>query len=404
MRELLTMNTTITNGENKMFETLTFAKLNREADIAWKLMSQEEHINYTDCDADITYVSSLWMRMLDKNYYKSGKFDKFYSIVDDNYCYVGKTRYAKAVKLTDYTKGLESYVLDQLPRGYFVNQQNKAKFMKKLGKTVSVCPLRSDWVDFITAVENRELDLAEDDRKAILWLSKYVDDSGTLFSGYRDVSERRTYFTPNLQQLKRKLRDLVLDNTGYCDVDATRSYHYDYEFLIGKYGEEALTTKEIRILKRFSGVEGRENISKATGLIGKELKTATLSMIMGGTEIIKTKLDKNILAEYTAARKKFTAFLFQQPEFANLDNWNKEMTEWEHEDYGKVLSRILNRLETKKMETYSNLLKALGYETLQWMYDGLILDKKPTDKEIETVNEMFEELCWKAPLKVEKVW
>lgn len=384
------------------YNELTYSKLEQEARIAWKLTSQDTHINYDYDESDVTYVSSVWMRTIDKNYYKSGRFDKFFTQVDSNYSYVGKNRFAKAVRLKDYTKQLTGYLLD-LPNGYFVNNKNKAKLLKKLGKSVSVCPLRSDWADFIQQVREDKINLSEEDKKALLWLSLFVDDSGTLFSGYRNMGERRTYFTPNLQQLKKSLRDLVLHETKYCDVDATRSFHYDYEYLLGKYGSDCLTPEQVSLLSKYSGVTGREAIAEETGLSGVQLKKATLSLIMGGTKELKD-FDSNLLADYQLARQAFTEHLYQQEEFQNLDGFDKHTGEWDYEDYGKCLSRILFRLETIKMDAYSKLLKAEGYNTLQFMYDGLIIDKEITSAQLQTVSSEFASGYWESPLKVEKTW
>lgn len=384
------------------FNKLTYSKQEQEARIAWKLTSQDNHINYDYEDSDITYVSSVWMRTIDKNYYKSGRFDKFFQKVDDQYSYVGKNRYAKAVRLTDYTQELASFMLD-LPAGYFVNQDNKKKLLKKLGKSVSVCPLRTDWAEFIQQVREGKYDISVEDRKALLWLSLFVDNSGTLFSGYRIVGERKTYFTPNLQQLKKGLRDLVLAQTKYCDVDATRSFHYDYEFLLSKYGG-CLTTEQFDLLNKFSGVEGREALSEETGLEGIQLKKATLSLIMGGTKDIKELFDVKLLAKYNEARQIFTKHLAGQQEFQDLDGFKVPSGDWEYEDYGKCLSRILFRLETIKLEAYSQLLQAKGYKTLQYMYDGLIIDKEISQEDLQVVSSKFAKGYWTSPLKVEKVW
>lgn len=384
-------------------ETLTYSKQEQQARIAWKLTTQDKHINYDYDNSDVTYVSSVWLRQQDKNYYKSGRFDKYFTSVDTNYNYLGKNRYAKAVKLTPYTKELANQAL-QLPTGYFVSQHNKKKYLKKLGKSVSVCPLRQDWTTFIQDVREGKVELSEQDRNALLWLSLFVDNSGTLFAGYRIVGERKTYFTPNLQQLKKGLRDLVLQDTKYCDVDATRSFHYDYEYLINKYGNDCLTTEQIDLLVKFSGLGGREAIAEETGLEGITLKKATLSLIMGGTKDIKDLFDSNLLARYNYARQTFTKFLFATEEFANLDGFVKQEDEWEYEDYGKCLSRVLFRLETIKMEEYSRLLEAEGFKTLQFMYDGLILDKEISQEQLEVVSRTFETGFWSSPLKVDKIW
>jgi len=384
------------------FNKLTYSKQEQEARIAWKLTSQDKHINYLSDDRDITYVSSVWMKTIDKKYYESGRFDKFFQKVDDQYNYVGKNRYAKAVKLTEYTAELAAFMLD-LPNGYFVNQNNKKKLLKKLGKSVSVCPLRTDWQEFIQQVREERYDISEEDRKALLWLSLFVDNSGTLFSGYRIVGERKTYFTPNLQQLKKSLRDLVLGNTGYCDVDATRSFHYDYEYLLEQYGQ-CLTQEQFDLLGKFSGVKGREALSEETGLEGIQLKKATLSLIMGGTKDIKDLFDSNLLGKYNEARQIFTKHLYQQQEFSTLDGFKTPQGDWEYEDYGKCLSRILFKLETQKMEVYSQLLEEAGYTTLQYMYDGLIIDKEISQEELQVVSSKFALGYWTSPLKVEKVW
>jgi len=47
------------------FNKLTYSKQEQEARIAWKLTSQDKHINYLSDDRDITYVSSVWMKTID---------------------------------------------------------------------------------------------------------------------------------------------------------------------------------------------------------------------------------------------------------------------------------------------------------------------------------------------------
>lgn len=386
------------------FTDYTPAKLEKEAKICWKLTQQEEH-NQNFLQENLrTYADSVWMRMVDKNYYKTKSFDKFLTIVDSSYCYQGVDRWAKACILTDYTMNFKNYCVNNLPYGFFVNTNDKKeKLLKKLGKTVSVVPLRPDFKEFIADVKADKYKLSQTDKEALLWLSLYCDDSGTLFTGWRIAGERKTYFSPNLQGLKRKLRDLVLAETNYADLDAVKSYHYDFEYLLGKYGE-TLTQKEKRILKRLGGVDARENISNLVPLKGGQVKTAALAILMGGTKLLDG-MDKKTLQEFTAARQKFTKILAGEDEFQNLQGFEKTVQEdWEYEDYGFAMSRILNRLETKKMESYSLILQGLGYKTLHFMYDGLIVDKKPSDTELQAVSRLFMETNWNSPLKLEKVW
>lgn len=373
----------------------------RIVEIAQTLSFQKTHKNNIMEEEGITYFSSTWAMSIDPNYKTSGRFEPFMEIIDNNFS--TSRRMAKMCKVKDYTYEVVE-AARSLPKGYFVDARLKKLAMKKLNKNYSVTPLREDLSDVIEAARNNpsKFGLTGLDVVYLDLMNLFIDENNTLFSHFRIMGERKTYYTPSLQQCSRRLRDFLLKNTGYCDVDAKSSFNCDFSMLLVKYGFEALEYKEYFILQDFFGEHSRKN------LVSKGItKQEHLALMFGSTEArgkINTNWGEGKFEELTAAREKFTKILAQQQEFQNLQGFDKHHSEWHYPDFGKALSRMLNRIETKKMEAFSAQLELMGYETLTWCYDGLIVDKEIKHNDLIEINEWFEDLYWRSPLTIKKVW
>lgn len=375
-------------------------KAKRMVEIASTFVLQKTHKNNWAGDDDITYASAAWMNSIDPKYATSGRFQKFVEIIDHNYSTGRKT--AKMCRILPFTYEIVEEARN-LPRGYFVDNKDKETIMKDYGSHYSAAPLRADIHDVLDHAINKPqcYGLSAHDALYLDLMKLWIDRDGTLFSHYRQTGERKTYYTPSLQQASKCLRDFLLENTGYCDVDAKSSFNYDFSMLLAKYGWDELSFDEYFTLETYFGRNSRKFVM-TKGITKQE----HLAMMFGSVEA-REKINKNFGAtkfdEIRAALEKFTLLLAYKPENQDLQGWEMPFI-WDYQDYGKCLARILNRIETKKMEVYSKQLDLMGYKTIQWCYDGLILDKELTKEDLEEVNDWFMDNEWESPLEVKKVW
>ena len=415
-------------------------KAKRMVEIASTFVLQKTHKNNWAGEDDITYASAAWMNSIDPKYATSGRFQKFIEIIDHNYSTGRKT--AKMCRILPFTYEIVEEARN-LPRGYFVDNKDKETMMKDYGSHYSAAVLRKDILDVLDHAINKPqcYKLSADDALYLDLMKLWIDKDGTLFSHYRQAGERKTYYTPSLQQASKKLRDFLLENTGYCDVDAKSSFNYDFSMLLAKYGWDELSfdeyftletyfgrnsrkfvmtkgiTKQEHLAMMFGSVEAKEKINKLEHLstvfplhhlmfasVEAKAKINEDDVLLDGA---RQKINKNFGAtkfdEIRAALEKFTLLLAYKPENQNLQGWEIPFI-WSYKDYGRCLARILNRIETKKMEVYSKQLDLMGYKTIQFCYDGLILDKELTKEDLEEVNDWFMDNEWESPLEVKKVW
>jgi hypothetical protein len=323
-----------------------------------------------------------------------------------SYCYETKETYTKGYELKkDNFKSLWSIVKRQIKPMHFVNSE------KKESKLLKMSQMKTKWstVAKLDSAFHRKLEhykseclKIEDENKAkecldyLFAMSLYVNGSGELHTTYVKRGERMVATSQSLQGCPKELRNILLKGSHYCDIDAKQSYNYDFSHLLTKYRDE-LTHNEYMILECFLGKNSRKGICSAYGLT----KADHLALMFGHQ---KNKAKIECFDELTKAREKFTKILYSKSEGKDLQDFNKNPKQWTQKDYGKCLSRIMNRLETQKIELYAKALTHNGYQIQSYQFDGMILNKEISPKNIEKLNEWFSKNHWESPLEVKTIW
>jgi len=327
--------------------------------------------------------------------------------VSSSYSYGDKSNaWTKGYELTENFPQLWDIVKKEIKPKHFVATE------KKEAKLTKMADMKTKWstVAKLDSAFHRKLDhykseclKIKDEEKQITCidylfaLSLYVNEKGELHTTYIKRGERMVATSPSLQGCPKELRNIILKGSHYCDIDAKESYNADFSYLLQKYGKKALEHNEIVILEVFLGKGSRAAVMGAYGI-----NKADHLALMFGQKKNNQKIEQFDLL--TKARQKFTKFLYNQEEFKNLQDFNKSPKSWDWFDYGRALSRMMNRIETKKINLFAKALTHNGYKIQSYQFDGMILNKKITQNNLDKLNQWFKENHWDSQLEVKTIW
>ena len=197
----------------------------------------------------------------------------------------------------------------------------------------------------------------------------YSDDKGYFTSEYRLDGCRLFEITQGLQGLKKCYRRMLLSNTGYCDLDAKNSLPGDLLHFIKTQVKNGIDRQMYDQVRWY--VQNKTKVMKEYGIN----KQQYIALILGQRQT------NQYLKDIQSYIKLFTTrHIRQHLPIDTKTIWNK------------YLAHRLFEMEKEKIGMVSELYRELGYETLVFCFDGLILDKTPSQEEINSINEMYNEL------------
>jgi hypothetical protein len=369
---------------------------------------------------EYTYFSSQFAISLDRNYKKN--FDRDYGpfgeIVSDSY---SQGAYCKTFKRNLAAINTVFNELCKLPVGFFVDKKVAVERLNaKTGIASTACPLRQDL--FTDAVQIEALGLNDHDKEYLKAMKLNISpDDACLWTEYRKQGERAFAMDASLQGASSRLRDFLLKNTGYVDIDAKASYNCDFEYLVKSHWFKAGLTKEQKeLLLTFSGKDSRDAI--LSWVSDKDLEKINAYRAKKGYEQFSSKKllhlailfgNKNAdfvygeetMKEYRGAKAKLTKYMYNLDSFKNLCGYEERTAgSLTDKELNKVLSRMLCRMETFKISKYAELLADAGYEVMSYQFDGLIINKKISPARLRLISNEFRRKNWNSPLVIKAQW
>lgn len=203
-----------------------------------------------------------------------------------------------------------------------------------------------------------------------LKLINFYSVKGVFTSEYRLDGCRLFEVTQGLQGLKKEYRRILLSGTGYADLDAQNSLPNDLLRFIQDLELTPVYKAMYNRIKYY--VNNKDAVMKEYGIN----KAQYLALILGQKQTHPELKNIQSLIKFFTLKHISTS---PTPIDTKIE-WNK------------YLAHELFKLEKEKIFIISQVYAYLGYKTLVYCFDGLILDSEPDINTINLANEMYNHL------------
>ena len=321
------------------------------------IVSVKEHKH---CSTSVSVDARQYKRRLGRN---KALFDVLFPVVNKSMCFGWKDNWTQQRIINRETEEEIYNLFNQLPMDTKITRRSLNK-KDVITKSIYIPPR-----NLKRAIKKAERGGIKENQHLIrLKIIKLYSVDGVFTSEYRLDGCRLFEVTQGLQGLKRCYRRMLLSGTGYCDLDAVNSLPNDLLVLIKTMVKTATHKAMFKQVEYY--VNNKKKVMSDNGIT----KQQYLALILGQRQKKNTYLAdiQNIIIYFT--NKHISSV---QLPMDTKTIWNK------------YLASILFQMEKEKIGMMSEIYKTLGYETLVYCFDGIILSATPSKEDIEAANKIY---------------